>query len=414
MNNKKLSTDTYKGARDFYPEDMFVQKYLFDAMRRVVERFGYTETNGPTIEPIELFAAKTGEEIVSKQSYTFEDRGGRTVTLRPEMTPTVARMFAKKFRELTIPTRWFSFANFFRYERMQKGRTREFWQMNVDCIGLSDLSADIESISIAYWIMKEFGLEDDQFEIRINDRELINETLADAGLNEEQAYRMQKLIDKKDKITEEEFVSESAKIAGKNFVFEPQQSPRLEKLLKSLKDAGVMNAVFSPTLMRGLDYYTSTVFEVFDKNPSNSRSVFGGGRYDNLTNIFGAPDMPFIGFAIGDVVIRDVLDEYGLIPKYTPPTQLAVCFTDPESQAEAAQLIASFRQDGLSIATADAGKKVGDQIKQADKLQIPFVLCIGPKELDSKTYSVKELSTGNETTLTEDAIVAFVKEQCAR
>jgi len=409
----KLSTEPYKGVRDFYPEDFFIQEYLFSTMRSVVQSYGYIPYDASILEPTELYEAKTGEEIVKKQTYTFEDRGGRSVTMRPEMTPTVARMVARKRRELTFPLRWYSIANFFRYERPQRGRVREHWQLNVDIFGMADLSADIEIISIAYNLLKAYGLKDDQFEIRVNDRRLIDKTLSDAGLNSDEARAMQKLLDRKDKITQKQFEQRSVEITGKTFAFDPTPNQAIQDALSKLKKIGVNNAVFWPTLVRGFDYYNGIVFEVFDTGLKNNRSLFGGGRYDNLTDIFGDSNMPSLGFAIGDVTIRDVLETYSLLPEYKPTTQLCICYADTKRKEDVDAISAQLRTQGLNITTADAAKKVGDQVKYADKLKIPFVLCIGSKELESNTFTVKELATGKETPISQSEIASFIKKKLA-
>src|ERR1035437_10037839 len=171
---KKLSTEAYKGVRDFYPEDMFVQKHIFERMRKAVEKFGYSEYGASVLEPSDLYKAKSGEEIVNEQTYTFKDKGDREVSLRPEMTPTVARMIAAKLKEFSFPLRWYSIPNLFRYENPQRGRMREHWQLNVDIFGVKNLNAEVEAIAIASKIMRNFGLKDADFEIKINNRVIIN------------------------------------------------------------------------------------------------------------------------------------------------------------------------------------------------------------------------------------------------
>lgn len=212
---KKLSTDSYKGVRDFFPAEMSVEKRIFSIWRDVVEKYGYEEYNASVLEPAELYAAKTGEEIVNEQTYTFTDRGDRQVTLRPEMTPTLARMVAAKRRELTFPLRWYSIPNLFRYEQPQRGRVREHWQLNVDLFGVSSIQAEVEVISIAYEIVRTYGLKDNQFEIRLNNRKIVNYILRDVfGLNDELAKKVSRLMDKKDKMDAKTFEKALTDLVG--------------------------------------------------------------------------------------------------------------------------------------------------------------------------------------------------------
>ncbi len=250
----KLSTEPYKGVQDFYPEDMAVEKYIFSVWRKVAEQFGYVEYSASPLEPTELYAEKSGEEIVNEQTFTFTDRGGRSVTLRPEMTPTLARMVAAKRRELKFPLRWYSIPNLFRYEKPQRGRRREHYQFNADLLGFDALEADKEVLAMAYAIMKEFGAKDEDYEIRINNAET--------------------------------------------------------KLFKEIAP----NLVHDPSLARGQAYYTGMVFEIFDKNTENPRAIAGGGRYDNLLELFGVEPLPAVGFAMGDITLRDFLETHKLGP----------------------------------------------------------------------------------------------------
>ncbi|MES2059647.1 MAG: ATP phosphoribosyltransferase regulatory subunit [Patescibacteria group bacterium] len=253
MEKGKVSIESYKGVRDFYPEDMAIQNYIFSVWRKVAEDFGYLEYSASILEYADLYRSKSGDEIVNEQMYVFKDKGNREVALRPEMTPTLARMIAARRKGLKLPLRWFSIPNCFRYERPQKGRRREHWQLNCDIMGEKDsLKAEMEMVSLAYKIMKEFGARDEDFEIRINN--------ADANP------------------------------------------------FKNIAN----NVVSDPSLARGQTYYTGMVFEVFDTNPENKRALFGGGRYDNLLEMFGVEPLPTVGFGMGDVTIRDFLETHNL------------------------------------------------------------------------------------------------------
>lgn len=258
----KLSTEPYKGVQDFYPEDMAKEKYVFSVWRQVAEQFHYQEYNASLLEPAELYKEKSGEEIVNEQTFGFTDRGGREVVLRPEMTPTLARMVAARRKSLKFPLRWYSIPNLFRYERPQKGRRREHWQLNVDLLGLPGIEADVEIISLADAIMQAFGAKREDYEIRLN-------TIA-----------------------------------------ETRES--LEQVMNALTAAGITNFKIDETLKRGQAYYTGVVFEFFDTNPANPRSILGGGRYDNLMSLFDVDPVPAVGFGAGDVTMKDFLETHGL------------------------------------------------------------------------------------------------------
>lgn len=418
---QEISTESYKGVRDFYPEDLFVQNYIFETWKKTAEKFGYVEYGASILEDSSLYKAKSGEEIVNEQTYTFTDRGEREVTLRPEMTPTVARMVAKKEKELTFPVRWFSIPNLFRYEKPQRGRLREHWQLNVDIFGSDSMLADIEIIRIAYEIMKNFGAKDSDFKIKVNDRRFMKSLFQKLGLDEEKSQKLSKVLDKKDKISNDVFLKACEELLGdksNEFVNLLSQNEKLldfvsddtsksvVDLIQKLLDFGVNNVEFDPTLMRGFDYYTGPVFEVFDTDPENNRSVFGGGRYDELMDIFKARKIPSVGFGAGDVTARDFLEKHDLLPEYKNKTTLYICTVDESAKNEAMTLANKLREKGINTAIDLSGKKLGDQIKLADKHKIPFVLVLGEDEIKSGVYKVKNLSTGEEKTGNLDEIVS--------
>ncbi len=408
--NTSLSTESYKGVRDFYPEDMAVQNYIFNTWKKVVERFGYSEYNASILEPAELYRAKSGEEIVNEQTYTFIDRGDREVTLRPEMTPTVARLVAGKKRELGFPLRWYSIPNVFRYERPQRGRLREHWQLNVDAFGLSGTEIEIETITLAYEIMKAFGAQDSDFGIKVSSRKLLNAIFANwYELDEAQGKALQKLIDRKKKLPEDVFTVEAEKIVGKPFTFLNLEKgsadfdaamavptiraakEELDTVINTLKERGITNVSYDETLIRGFDYYTGTIFEVFDTNPENNRSLFGGGRYDELLQLFGGESLPAFGFGMGDVTIRDFLETRNLIPKYTASAEYMICIMDKVAEDYANEVATTLRSEGKNVAVNYSYKSVGDQIKSAEKQSIPNVIVIGENEKNTKSYTVKSI-----------------------
>ena len=425
--NKKLSVEPYKGVRDFYPADQFIQNYIFGVIKKTLESFGYEEYTASVLEPAELYRAKSGEEIVNDQTYTFTDRGLREVTLRPEMTPTVARMIAAKRKEMAFPVRWYSIPNLFRYEQPQRGRLREHWQLNADIFGVKNIQAEVETLSLASALLRNFGLKDNQFEIRLNSRKIMNYILRDLFmLDEEESYRISKLIDKKEKISKDEFSAEIKKMIGErsddfltllnteNFADFIKVIGSAEKvapavaeikaLIEKLEQLGITNVVFTQTLMRGFDYYTGIVFEVFDTNPKNRRSIFGGGRYDDLLAIFGAEKIPAFGFGMGDVVIRDVLETYGLLPKFEPKIQIYICPTDLTAADYANEIAQKLREVGIRAAVDYTERKVGDQIKYADKNKIPFIIVIGENEVKSGKFKIKRLSDGVQRELSDEQI----------
>ncbi len=415
-----LSTQPYKGARDFYPEEKRLQKYMFGRLREVAERFGYEEYDAPILEPLEIYLAKTGEEIVSQQTYAFEDRGGRQVVIRPEMTPTVSRMVAARRQELGYPLRWYSIPNLWRYERPQRGRLREHWQLNVDIFGVAGIEAEYEIITLVDAMFQSFGASHDMYDIRLNSRQLMDFALGEyLGFDETERHTVGKLVDGMHKMPRSDFITKvDASISAKareagavekllavldtaelgKLPAELRSLPsaqELQQLLQGLAAAGVNNAKFDPTIMRGFDYYTDIVFEVFDKHPDNNRSMLGGGRYDGLVALFGVAPVPTVGFGWGDVTLANFLELHRLMPDLPPETDVYVALVGDISAA-AQKPIAALRAAGLNVAVDLSGKKIGDQFKTAAKKDVDHVLVVGENELKSGVYSLKHLPTGTE------------------
>lgn len=427
-----LSTQPYKGARDFYPEDKRLQKYILNTWRKAVERFGYEEYDAPMLESMELYKAKSGEEIVSEQTYSFTDRGGREVVIRPEMTPTVSRMIAGRRQELAYPARWYSIPNLWRYERAQRGRLREHWQLNVDMFGVEGIEAEHEIILIADQLLQEFGAKRSMYTININSRELMNFIMNDyLGLNEVQSYTLSKLIDRIHKMPRAEFVSSADAVLApsqkedgtseklfailevKRLSDLPEQvlasAPALQlvTLLNLLEDSSITNAVFDITIMRGFDYYTGIVFEVTDTDPENNRSMAGGGRYNGLVGLFGVDPVPTIGFGVGDVTFANFLESHDLLPKLSSETEVyAVLVGDVYPQAQ--KLLSTLRTEGLTIAVDASDRKVDKKIKNAVKNNIRYALFIGEEELTEGRYNLKDLNSEQEQTLSPERIISTV------
>lgn len=427
ITNKKVSTDSYKGVRDFYPEDKAIQNYIFRVMRKVVESWGYLEYDASVLEPLELYKSKSSDEIVREQIYSFLDRGGREVALRPEMTPTVARMVAAKIQELPVPIRWYSIPNLFRYEKPQRGRLREHWQLNVDIFGVKNPFADAEIISLAFDIMQSFGAKPEDFKIKINSRALLDDVFRKFHISDDKMVFVYRLIDKKDKISSGEFESSLKTLVGEKaavdlseaFYFgeglltmmnDSEAAKYLNQIIEILRGRGVSNLVFDPTITRGFDYYTGVVFEVFDTNIENSRSIFGGGRYDGLIGSFIDKEVAAFGFGLGDVTMRDFLLTHNLLGELSPTIDVYICVA-PDTKLEDVYKIASdLRKSGLRVAVDISGKKFADQLKSLEKRRIPFVLPIGTEEIEKGKFILRNTKTREEKSGTISEITTFIKD----
>ncbi len=407
MSGPKLPTDSYKGVRDFYPADMAIQRYIFETWAKTAESFGFERYDASILEPSDLYKAKgaENEEMVNEQTYTFTDRGDREVTLRPEMTPTVARMVAGKRRELQFPLRWYSIPNLFRYERPQRGRLREHWQLNCDIFGSDDIAADIEIIALAAQVLKDCGASDDMFEIRINDRREMREIFKQFGVTgEEKITAITRLNDRFHKISKNEYLAGLQEITGNTeqtqSIFELVNAQEVQSIItKKLKELGINNVVVDRSLARGFDYYTGTIFEIFDKSDENNRSMLGGGRYDNLTSMFGGEPISGVGFGMGDVTMRDFLETHNLIPDHLTTTAAKVVII-PMAAAQnlfAEQVAHQVRQTAKISVTTDIGtKKVGDKISRASERGSTYIVVIGESEVQSGILTIKNLLTRKE------------------
>lgn len=426
-----LSSQPYKGTRDYYPEDKRLQNYIFSVWRSVSERFGYEEYGAPTLEPLEVYVAKSGQELANEQTYSFTDRGGRVVAIRPEMTPSISRMVAARRQELAYPARLYSIANFMRYERPQRGREREFWQLNVDIFGADGVNAEAEVIAMADSIMKTFGAQPNDYVIKVNNRKLINFMMAQyLGLDGVQAQLMVKLFDRKDKITSQDFTDQATEIFGEQAegglikieqllnatsmadlpieIRDSSAVKEVQELFTLLERAGVDSLVFDITLMRGLDYYTGMVFEVFDTHPDNNRSLFGGGRYDGLVGMFGAEPISAVGMAPGGTMIENFLTVHDLIPKLRSTTELYIIVLGEVSRG-ASKLAQDLREAGVNVELDITDRKLDKQIKTAVKKNIPYILFAGNSEIETEIYTLKDVTSEDEQKLTFDQVVDTVK-----
>ncbi len=429
----KLSKQPYKGTRDYYPADKQVQNYIFETWRKVVESFGYEEYGAPILEPLVIYAAKSGADLVNDETYRFSDRGKRDIAIRPEMTPTVARMIAAREQEVPFPARWYSIANFMRYERPQNGREREFWQLNVDMFGLESFEADIEILTITDRIMKAFGAEPKMYTIRINHRKLVDVMMKEyLDLDPIQAQLMTKLFDKKNKISAYEFRDKALEIFNENQVENGLKKiaalvsakslhdlpevirsheifQDIESIWRALDEAKITSLKFDITLMRGLDYYNGMVFEVFDTHPDNNRAMFGGGRYDGLTTLFGAANIPVVGFAPGATTTELFLRSHNLLPIFGSKTDVYMVVIGQEALSGAKKLADNLRQEGVAVECDTTLRKADKQIKTAVKKHIQYLLFVGEDELQEQQYTLKDTLTQQESSLSFERIVSTVK-----
>jgi histidyl-tRNA synthetase len=412
-----LSTKPYKGARDFYPEDKRIQKWMFAKIRDVVESFGYQEYDAPILESFDIYAAKTGEEIVNQQLYSFEDRGGRKVAIRPEMTPTVSRMVAARRQELAYPLRWYSVPNLWRYERPQRGRLREHWQLNVDVFGIDGLEADAEIIQVADSIIKAFGAKTDSYQIRVNSLKGAAEVYERLKLDTTSQQAVSRLMDKRSKMSESQFNAQLTETVGPKMAEEllaywkKEEPPQnVSALLTLLKKSGVNSAVFDPEIVRGFDYYSDIVFEVFDQSAENNRSMFGGGRYDGLVAEFGVAPVPTVGFGMGDVTLQNFLEANDLLPQLASETDAVVILVGDVFEPVQA-IVQKLRSGGLRLAIDPTDRKIDAKIKNAAKSGVGYAIFIGEKELKDTKFKLKNLESGKEQALSLEQITKTIKSR---
>ena len=425
-----LSTQPYKGTRDFYPDDMRLRNWFFGKIRNSLELAAFDEYNGPMLESLEMYIAKSGEEIANEQTYNFTDRGGRRLAVRPEMTPTVARLVAAKIGELNFPLKWFSIPNLYRYERPQRGRLREHWQVNVDIFGCDGYEADLEVISTAVMLLCGFDADESMFKVHINNRRFFNDVIAAiAGTDAEGARRVSKVVDRKNKVTREAYEKDMGelgidadKIAKIDALYnmtveeaaalcpESQGSRELLELFGALRAAGLDKyCVFDFGIIRGLDYYTGTVFEVFDEAPENNRAMFGGGRYDNLVGLFVKnTNITGVGFGFGDVTLENFLVTHKLIPDiYNVGTKVLITRFDDVPYEKYIALADSLRSAGIVSSMYIGSKKFGKQIDYAVKGHYSHVVIMGGSELEAGVVKVKDLNTREESTVALSELAAF-------
>jgi histidyl-tRNA synthetase len=416
----KAIIPSVKGTRDFYPSDMAFRTWLYRTIRAVSELFGYQEYDGPFIEKVDLYAAKSGDELV-KENFMFQDRGGEMVTLRPELTPTLARMVAQRQGELVFPLRWWSFGPFWRYERPQKGRTREFFQWNADIIGANSTQADAELIVLCARFFQSVGLSANQVGIRVNERQLLEGEFTHLAISPEQKTFVFHLLDRREKMDAaawDAFALEGglsdAQLNGLKGLLQDKdlwkKSDSLKHFFEMIAAVGLSDYVtYDPQVIRGLDYYTGVVFEARDLD-KEGRAILGGGHYDNLVGEVGGDPLPGVGFAMGDVMIRLVLEKYGCLPKLDDaPASVLVTSFDETFTEKMFVLAKQLRDSGVPIILYPEAAKLPKQLKYADRLGIRFVIIVGPDEDAAGKATIKDLKNHTQETVKRAELTGAIK-----
>ncbi len=419
-----------KGTRDLYPEEMAFQQFIFDSWHKTCRRYGFEQYEGPMFEHLELYTQKSGDEI-EKQLYSFEDKGGRMIALRPELTPTLARMVAARGSNLKRPVRWYSIPRLFRYEKMQKGRLREFIQLNMDILGIEDVTADAELIAAAIDMMRDLGFNDSDFKARISSRTLLEELFLKCGIEKDELSSLYALLDRRSKVSQDDFNSQLAELIKDEacktklqevFTISTLQDveriggsdlPALIELkrLFSLLDAYGFGAytVFDIGIVRGLAYYTGIVFELFDVKRS-MRAIAGGGRYDNLVKLYGGPATPAVGFAAGDVVLGELLKEKGIAPTPPPRSECFIVAIDNGAYSQSIATAQRLRSSGISCEfSLKEDLNIGKQLKNANSAGSRYALFIGGQEALEGKVRIKDLVDGKEELTSEDQLMTFLK-----
>jgi len=402
------------GFRDFYPDECAARNYVFDAWRRVARRYGFVEYEGPILEPTDLYRKKSGEEIVN-QLFCFTDKGDRDVSMRPELTPTLARMAAARQRDFRKPLRWFSIGQFFRYERHQKGRGREFFQFNCDILGEDSVTADAELMALSIDLMREFGFTSDDFRIRVSDRNAWVQFATENGVTEENLNAFLQAIDKMERAPEDKTDTALQAVgislaAVKEFIGSGAEASKdLQAVFENLSARGLEDFVeVDLGIVRGLAYYTGPVFEVFDIG-KGMRAVAGGGRYDQLVELIGGVAMPACGFAMGDMVITDLIREseapaalLEIAINSDRDIDVFVVLADSEKSDACMQVAQSLRESGRRVQFSLADAKVGKQFQAAEQAGAKFAVVVGSEFPD---LSLKTLADRSEVRTSFDGLI---------
>ncbi len=414
-----MKIEPVKGTRDFYPDKMRFRNWLFNKLRQASELYGYEEFDGPFLEYLDLYAKKSGEELVNEQTYILESRGGEKLAIRPEMTPTLARMVAAKQNELKKPVRWYTIPNVWRYEKPQRGRRREFYQWNADILGVEGMDADAEIVALVVDIMKSLGLGKGDFVVRINNRYYLEELLKKLGIPETLKDPVYREIDRVEKLAPEVFRANLEK-AG----VEPLAVQRLVVALKKrdfgdfqplqdlwarLEQYGISGFVeFDPGIVRGLLYYTGTVFEVWDPTKRFTRAIMGGGRYDNLITAIGGQPLPGVGIACSDVTLEEMLVQLGKLPELPKIQDVFVAFYSKDQKDFAIGIATLLRGAGLSTELNLLEVSLDKQLKAASNSGASFAVIVAPQEMENGEINIKDLSTRRQETVKVEALTQFI------
>ena len=436
--SKKLSTKPLRGMEDYYPSDLRETNWIIDTIRDVAELYGYEEFESPKLEPIEIFAAKSSDELVNEQSFIVENKKGEKLILIPELTPSLARMITAKSQELKKPIRWFSVPTCYRYERPQKGRRREFKQVNIDILGENSLYADLEIFNIIVDIFSEFGATLEQFQIYYNNRRFIDSVCESLlQVPKEKIPLIYKILDKADKMEESEYekfildyFQDELIIQG---IYKLKEAENLEDLLTKfenipkefydsegykeltsfiqlLEEAKISEyCTFSSGVVRGLDYYTGIVYEVYDTGKENIRSIFGGGRYDDLLSLFSDEKITGTGFGMGVLMFSLFLKTYNLIPEevrekdYTDTVYITLI--DEEVSAYALELAQLIRAEDFPCIMDYRFSNLKNQLSKANDLGVLITIIIGPKEMEQNEVTIKNMKTEKQETIKVDSLI---------
>ena len=430
-----LNKKPYKGCRDFFPKDMRVRQYLNQIMQKSAESYGFEPYDGPLLEEVELYKAKSGEELINDQIYSFHDRGERFVAIRPEMTPTLARMIAASHRQTPKPIRWYSIPNLMRYENPQKGRLREHWQFNVDIFGAPDNTGEKELLKMLIHFLENLGADSSMFSIQINDRQIVDSFFQETlEVTNEEAYKLYKILDRSKKISKEkldaqinELQLEANKVkALRDYLLIKdldalqefstkynlkKQTQNLFAIYNTLKNLNLEKyLIYDPTIVRGLDYYTGIVFEVFDKHPDNRRAIAGGGAYKDLLKIFNEEPLPGIGFGLGDVTLKDFLEVHKLLPDFSSPQfDLMICPLSDDVLEHSFKTALILRKAGLKIDHPLSKIKMNKVFKQAQAKGHKFIAVIGEDEAANNEIQLKNLETREAKNFKQDNITEIKK-----
>ena len=434
----QISNMPQKGMNDYYPEEMAVRNYIFSVWRDVCTRFGYKEYLTPLLEPADLYRAKSGEDVGGKELMILTDRAGRELSIRPEMTPSVTRLVSRIYQKEQKPIRLFSIANFIRNEKPQRGRNREFWQLNYDLFGSTSINSDIEIAQVALEIMLSFLPPKNSFIMRINSRKVIEDIFDMLKFSPEQRIGVIRVMDKITKLGRQEIIDRLKEtgagnecirvilsIMDSNFnVKDIEKQLGLPENLESVKELNEfmdkLNSLgygefieFNPSVLRGFDYYDGIVFEVFDTNPLNNRSMFGGGRYNGLASIFGTESFPAVGCAPGDVTTSLFLESWGVIDRIknmVKEKRVYIPLTDNKYYFKIMEIARDIRKEEISVSVGVEIQAISKAVSYADKGGYSYCIIVDENEFTQNTVSIRDMILRTQQTTTLETAFYIIKK----